>query len=125
MTSSEGNFMHKSAFNGSDNVLVRNESLHKIANSGHAQLPTFVRPLHLKSIFHVPHLRHHLLSVKRLCKDNNCSVSFDSSFVVVKDKALGQILLQASSEGYVYPLSPWSKSSPPWANVALRHPGDI
>ncbi|XP_070008930.1 uncharacterized protein [Nicotiana sylvestris] len=109
MTPSEGNFMHKSAYNGSDHVLVGNGSLLKIENIGYAQLPTPSRPLHLKSIFHVPHLRHNLLSVKRLCKDNNCAVNFDSSSVIVKDKASGQTLLQASSEGDVYPLSPWSR----------------
>lgn len=118
MTPSEGNLMHKSVYNGSDHALVRNGSLLKIANIGYAQLPTSSRPLHLKSIFHVPQLCHHLLSVKRLCKDNNCSV-------VVKDKASAQILLQASSRGNVYPLSPWSKSSPPQAFVAFRHFGDI
>lgn len=98
MTLSEGNFMHKSSYNGSDHVFVWNGSFLKIANIGYAQLPIPSRPLHLNSIFHVPHLCHHLLSVKRPCKDNNCSINFDSSSVVFKDKASSQILLQASSK---------------------------
>uniref|UniRef100_A0A3Q7H9B9 Retroviral polymerase SH3-like domain-containing protein n=1 Tax=Solanum lycopersicum TaxID=4081 RepID=A0A3Q7H9B9_SOLLC len=39
--------------------------------------------------------------------------------------ALDQILHQTSSKGDVYPLSPWSISSSPQANVALHQPGDI
>jgi len=125
MTPSEGNFLHKSPYTGLDRVLVGNGTLLNIDNIGYAQLPSKTRPLHLRSIFHVPQLRHNLLSVKRLCKDNNCFINFDSSSVSVKDKASGQTLLQASSKGDVYPLSSSSLSSSPQAFVALRQPGDI
>ncbi|KAG5620451.1 hypothetical protein H5410_005669 [Solanum commersonii] len=106
MTPSEGYFLHKSIYNDYDLVLVRNGSLLKIGNIGYAQLPTSSRPLILNYIFHVPHLRQNLLSVKKLCKDNDCIVSFDSSSVSIKDKASDQILFQTSSKGDVYPLSP-------------------
>ncbi|KAG5614396.1 hypothetical protein H5410_014220 [Solanum commersonii] len=125
MTPSEGNFLHKSPYTGLDRVLVRNGTLLNIDNIGYAQLSSKTRPLHLRSIFHIPQLRHNLLFVKRLCKDNNCFINFDSSSVSVKDKASGQTLLLASSKGDVYPLSSSSLSSSPQAFVALRQPGDI
>ncbi|KAG5596576.1 hypothetical protein H5410_037808 [Solanum commersonii] len=125
MTPSVGNFLHKSPYTGLDRVLVGNGTLLNIDNIGYAQLPSKTRPLHLRSTFHVPQLRHNLLSVKRLCKDNNCFINFDSSSVSVKDKASGQPLLQASSKGDVYPLSSSSLSSSPQAFVALRQPSDI
>jgi len=125
MTPSEGNFLRKSPYTGLDRVLVGNGTLLDIKNIGYSKLPSISRPLHLHSMFHVPQLRHNLISVKKLCKDNNCSIDFDSSSVSVKDKATGQTLLQASSEGDVYPLASLSVSSHSQACVAIRQSGDI
>lgn len=79
----------------------------------------------MHSTFHVPNLSHNLISVKRLCAYNNCSITFDSSSASVKDKVTGQPLLQASSKGDVYPVSSSSVHSFSHAFVALRQPGDI
>lgn len=113
MTPSKGNFIQKNPYTGSDHVLVGNGTLLNIENIGYAQLPSTSRPLHLQSIFHVPQLRHNLISVKKLCRDNNCKVDFDDSSVCVKDKVTGKPLLQASIKGDVYPLSSSSVTSPP------------
>ena len=45
------------------------------------------RSLDLKNILHVPQITTNLLSVNRLCNDNNVIVEFFSNGFVVKDQA--------------------------------------
>lgn len=102
MTPYEDIFLRKSPYIGLDCVFVGNGTLLDIKNIEYSKLPSISRPLHLHSMFHVPKLRHNLISVKKLCKDNICSIDFDSSFVSVKDKAMGQTLKEDSSEGSIF-----------------------
>jgi len=124
MTSSEGNFLHKTPYTGHNRVLVGDGKLLNISHTGYIQFPSTSRPLHLRFVFQVPQLQHNLISVKKLCEDNNCVVNFDSSSVSIKDKASGQTLIQESSKGNVYPLSSKLSRSPSQALVALRQSGD-
>lgn len=87
--------------------------------------PTSSRPIHLNFMFHVPQLRQNLISVKKLCKDNDCTVNFNSSSVSVKDKASYQTLLQVSSKDDVYPFSSQCKPSLHQAFVVVRQPSDV
>ena len=82
--------------------------------------PTVSNPLVLNNILRVPTLKHNLLSVKELCQDNNCIVVFDASFVCVKEKISGKVLLHASSAGNVYFLAVLFSS--PSAFAALIDP---
>ncbi|KAF3671634.1 hypothetical protein FXO37_07936 [Capsicum annuum] len=125
MTPSEGNLLHKTPYTGHNRVLVGDGKLLNISNIGYTQLPSTSRPLHMRSVFHVPQLKHNLISVKKLRDDNNCVVNFDSSSISVKDKASGQTLLRESSKGDVYPLSSKSLCSHPQALVAVQQSGDV
>lgn len=71
---------------------------------------------------HVHQLRHNLLSVKLLCHDNNCHVIFNANSVSIKDNTMGEVLLQASSVGNVYPIR--LESEHLHANLALNESGD-
>jgi len=77
----------------------------------------------LSSILHVPQLRQNLMYVKQVCQDNNCIVIFNDSYVRFKDNIVGEVLLQASSMGNVYPIHTTSSHIP--ANVAVRESRDI
>ena len=121
----EGNFLHTSSNNGCDRVLVGNGALLDINKIGYCQIPATSRPLHLHSTVHIPNLCHNLISIKRLCADNNCFVTFDSSSASIKDKVTGQPLLKDSSKSDVYPVSSSSAHSIARAVVALRQLGDI
>ena len=70
-----------------------NGSLLPIKHIGSLSVPAVAKPLVLKSVLHVPSLKHNLLSVKQLYQDNNCIVVFDDSSVYVKDNTSGNILL--------------------------------
>jgi len=105
MTPNEGNLLIKYVYNGTDCVQVRNESLLPIKHVGSCYVSTVDKPLIVRNVFHVSHLQHNLLSVKRLYQDNNCIVVFDPYSICIKDKTSGKILLHTSSTGNVYPLT--------------------
>lgn len=46
----------------------------------------------LTDILHVPEIEKNLLSVRKLCADNNILVTFDSSAVYIKDRATNKNL---------------------------------
>ncbi|KAF3675433.1 hypothetical protein T459_14075 [Capsicum annuum] len=125
MTPSESNLLHKTPYTGHNRALVGDGKLLNISNIGYTQLLSTSHPLHLRSVFHVPQLKHSLISVRKLCDDSNCVVNFDSSSISVKDKASGQTLLWESSKGDVYPFSSKSLCSQPQALVAVQQSGDV
>ena len=92
---------------------------------GHSRLPSKTEPLRLTNVLHVPKLQHNLLSVRQLCQDNNCNVVFDSSSIPVKDNAMGDVLLQASSLGPVDTIPVHAVSSTVPTNVALIESADL
>jgi hypothetical protein len=71
-----------------------------IAHIGHSSL----------AVLYVPHLSTHLLSVNRLCSNNDIFVEFHHYFFCVKDKAMQKILLHSRSKGGLYPI-PLSRAS--------------
>jgi len=99
MTSDDYKLLTKSTYTGLSLVKVGNGILLPISNVGHSTVSTPVRALCLSHIFHVPLLRHTLLSVRQLCTNNNCSVIFYSTSVRVKDNTTSDVLLQAPSVG--------------------------
>ncbi|CAH9082805.1 unnamed protein product, partial [Cuscuta europaea] len=123
MTPSEGILVNKLPYTGSLSVSVANGSKLPIVNIGDVHLNSSTRPLTLKSVFHVPHIKFNLLSIQKLCAHNNCVVIFDKNFFFVKDKILGKVLLQAPSHGHLYPvrLSP----RPSLALSSLTSPGPV
>ena len=53
-------------------------------------------------MFCIPSLKHNLISVHQLCRDNNYSVIFNESSICVNDKISCRTLLYASSSGNFY-----------------------
>ncbi|CAH9129275.1 unnamed protein product [Cuscuta epithymum] len=105
MTPSEGILVNKFPYTGSHFVSVANGSQLSIANIGDIPLSSSSLPLVLKSVYHVPQIKFNLLSIQKLCADNNCIVIFDKNSFFVKDKISGAVLLQAPSKGHLYPVS--------------------
>jgi len=71
-------------------------------------LKTSIQSLVLQNVLHVPKLQHNLFSVRQLCQDNNCTVHFDDSSALIKDKAMGTTLLKDASYRRVYTIQPLS-----------------
>ena len=92
-------------FAGSDKVMVGNGNRLNISNIGHSTISSASRSLNLKNILHVPQLTTNLISVNRLCTDNNVTVEFFTNGFVVKDQASKKALLQGNLNYGLYKLS--------------------
>nr|KYP74001.1 Retrovirus-related Pol polyprotein from transposon TNT 1-94 [Cajanus cajan] len=56
----------------------------------------------LKDVLHVPQLANNLISVQKLTKDLNCSVTFFSTHCVFQDLATGKTILTAKEQSGLY-----------------------
>ena len=102
-----------------------NDNLLPIKQTSSCCIPTSLRPLQLKVVFHVPNLKHNLISNKCLCHDDNCLVFFYDPSVSIQDKTMGTILLQVASNGNSYLLH--LPSSPPtlMASFSIHQPAQV
>jgi len=64
MTPNDGNWLSKSIYNGPDYVRVGNGSLLPIKHVGVRYVSTVDKPIVLRNVLRVPHLKHNLLPVK-------------------------------------------------------------
>ena len=93
MTPDDGNLISKIVYSGNSLVKVGDGTLLPIVHVGHSHHPSRTQPLQLTNVLHVPKLQHNLLSVRQLCRDNNCNAVFDLSSVRVKNNTKGDVLL--------------------------------
>ena len=80
LTSDLANLSLHAPYNGGEEVQIGNRMGLEIANTGSTLLPSKTRTLHLTDVLHVPTIARNLLSVNKLCTDNNVSVEFLPSF---------------------------------------------
>jgi len=85
MTLEEGILSSLTPYASSNQVEVGNGSLLPVANVGSLTIRTLSNPLSLNNVLRVPKLKHNLLSIQCLCRDNNCQVEFNSSCFSVKE----------------------------------------
>ncbi|GKE01617.1 retrovirus-related pol polyprotein from transposon TNT 1-94 [Tanacetum coccineum] len=70
-------FLHNlSEYGGPDENILGNDKTLSISHTGHTSIPTLSRSLNLKNVLLVPQLRNHLVSVAKLCRNNDVSVEF-------------------------------------------------
>ena len=93
---------NKIPYQGCDQVTIGNGKQISISNTGSTFLNTPSTSLHLKHVLHTPEISHNLISVRRLCADNNVSVEFFPNCFVVKDLRSKQILLQGNLDRGLY-----------------------
>lgn len=79
MTPSKGIMSSKSPYSGPTKIRVGNGTSIPIKNIGTMHIPINSGPLFLKYVCHVPMLKHNLLSINQLCRDNQYFVIFDSN----------------------------------------------
>ncbi|PKU65522.1 Retrovirus-related Pol polyprotein from transposon TNT 1-94 [Dendrobium catenatum] len=135
LTNSLENMTLSTPYQGSDNVTIGDGRSLSIANSGVGILPTPTRKLKLSQIFHSPQLRFNLLSISKLTRDNDISITFNPAGFVFKDLKTQQILLQGPCNNGLYPIQTAALSIPTQALAAtstdanlwhqrLGHPND-
>jgi hypothetical protein len=92
------------AYTGNDCVTIGNGQSLPITHTGNSQLRASSHPFHLHKVLHVPSMSSSLLSVYRLCKDNDSSFHFDASKFHIKDLRSGKLLYSGLSERGLYPI---------------------
>nr|GEV65856.1 ribonuclease H-like domain-containing protein [Tanacetum cinerariifolium] len=73
-----------------------------VTNTGHSNLPTSVRPLHLKNFLITPQIVKNLIYVRQFVRDSNCTIEFDAFGFSVKDFMTRRVLLRCDSTGDLY-----------------------
>ncbi|KAL8143938.1 hypothetical protein V2J09_016970 [Rumex salicifolius] len=109
-----------SGISPSTRILVGNGQYLPISQIGRTVLssnPT----LSLNNILIAPHLIKRLISVRKFCIDNNCSVEFDPFGFSVKDLASRTAILRCNSQGELYPFVPPQPTTPKAASPILLH----
>ncbi|KAH0773189.1 hypothetical protein KY290_010326 [Solanum tuberosum] len=104
MTNNPSTLTSHTPYSGSSQVMVGDGTLLSINSTGSSILPTTSKPLVLKNVLYVPSLAKNLLSIQRLCADNNCFIQFTDSDFFVKDKKNNTTLLCCNNTGSLYPI---------------------
>jgi hypothetical protein len=99
-------------YSGSYTITTTRGSGLSISSIGSSFLDVPQCSLQLKQVLHVLKLSQHLLSVYRLCKDNNCRFFCDAFGFWIQDKITGNVLLKGLCRAGLY-LIPFSISSIP------------
>ncbi|KAI4343035.1 hypothetical protein MLD38_027583 [Melastoma candidum] len=97
-------FTTLSPYHGKSSVVIGNGQRLYIAHIGHTSVAADSFPLRLKHVLHTPHLSQRLVSVSKVCHDNDVSVEFNSIGFFVKNKKTSQVLLQGQTHQGLYKL---------------------
>ncbi|KFK45117.1 hypothetical protein AALP_AA1G346500, partial [Arabis alpina] len=113
MTSDLHTLHSSQPYNGQDAVLIGDGSGLSITHTGSLSLPSSSRNLALNSVLCVPNIQKNLVSVYRLCNQNNVSVEFFPAHFQVKDLSSGVPFIQGKTkdELYEWPASPSTLTS--------------
>nr|CDH30699.1 putative Ty1-copia-like retrotransposon [Cercis chinensis] len=117
VTSDLANLSLHNPFSGDDKVIVGNGKGLYVLHTGHSSIPTSQGALLLKNVLHVPKIAANLVSVQKLCHDNNAYVEFYPSYFAVKDQKTQAILLKGGLDKGLYSVPSAYSSHAPQARV--------
>ncbi|OIT38501.1 hypothetical protein A4A49_08789 [Nicotiana attenuata] len=100
MTNNLGNLYNLKPYNGNDKIIVENGQELDITHVGKG----IISGLRMSEVLVVPKLKKNLLSVSKITRDNCCSIEFDESSFVVKDKRTGKLTAKGAKRGEIYAL---------------------
>ncbi|KAM1789190.1 hypothetical protein ACFX11_039377 [Malus domestica] len=115
MTADLSNLSLASPYPTSETIQTANGEGLPVSHIGSTVLPVSkmnsVHLIKLNSVIYVPKLTHNLLSVHRLCLDNNCWLIFDAFCFWIQDKATGRIFYKGKCSNGLYPIPCLSATS--------------
>ena len=91
-------------YQGTEQVTVGNGQNLPIQSIGNTHLHTQYHKFQLKNVLHIPCIASNLLSVHKLCLDNNCCCHFDARKLLIQDLPTGRLLYKGLSKDGVYPI---------------------
>ena len=92
MTADLANLSLASPYLSTETIHTANGEGLTVSHIGHSTLHSSISPIKLHFVLCVPQITQNLLSVHRLCLDNNCRLIFDALCFWIQDKAIGRIL---------------------------------
>jgi transposase InsO family protein len=104
ITANASNLNTQAPYHGSEQVTVGNGQNLPIQSIGNTQLHTQYHKFQLKNVLHIPRIASNLMSVHKLCLDNNCSCLFDAQKLLIQDLPTGRLLYKGLSKDGVYPI---------------------
>ena len=110
LTANLNNLQGPATYKGTEQVSVGNGQSIPINNIGNGQLCTKFYNFRLQNLLHSPRISSNLLSVHKLCKENNCSCYFDSNKFLIQDLPSGKVLYKSFSKNGLYPIHTHSTS---------------
>ncbi|RVW14812.1 Retrovirus-related Pol polyprotein from transposon RE1 [Vitis vinifera] len=87
-----------SPFDGTDEIMIGDDSGLPISHTGSTSLTTPSHSFTLSNVLCVPTMKRNLISISQFCKSNNTSIEFLPSSFHVKDLHTGAILLQGRTK---------------------------
>ncbi|XAR61949.1 RNA-directed DNA polymerase [Bertholletia excelsa] len=90
---------------GNNKVMVGNGDLLSVHHIGSKTFKTNPKPILLNHVLHTPQIMKNLISISKLCANNDATVEFNSNFFIVKDRQTGRPLLQGTLDRRLYKLS--------------------
>jgi histone deacetylase 1/2 len=102
LTQNERNLNNFAPYTGTNRVTVDNGKHLSISNTGSHRLVFNSHSFQLRKVFHVPFISANLISVAKLCSDNNALIEFRSNSFIVKDLHTKKVLMQGRLENGLY-----------------------
>lgn len=87
-------------YNGFEKIIVGNESLLDVTYV----LNTTRSSLRLQEVLVVPKIAKNMLSISKIPKDNSCTLEFEETDFVVKDKKIRELLAKEYTRSALYAL---------------------
>ena len=110
VTSSLSHLSFPKPYQGQDQITVGNGQNLPITHLGNTSIPLSQSTLQLKNVLRVPSIASNLVSVHKICHDNQCWCYFDENIISIQALATGKVLYQGKSEDGVYPIYPQKAS---------------
>lgn len=111
MTADLANLSLASPYPSTETIHTANGEGLTVSHIGHSTLHSSISPIKLHSVLCVPQITQNLLSVHRLCLDNNCRLIFDALCFWIQDKVTGRILYKGLCSNGLYPIHSFSPAT--------------
>ncbi|KAL5548510.1 hypothetical protein UlMin_003741 [Ulmus minor] len=113
------NLTSTNPFIGNEKIAVGDGNSLSISHTG---LTSFsfeksINPLILKNVLYVPKMSSNLVSVSKLCLDNNVFIEFHPFFFVIKNSISKKVILQGKVEYGLYTFKPAKENFQPKAST--------
>ena len=100
-----GNLIDPCVFTGEEQAMVGDGKSIGISRIGNAKISSLMKLIHLKHVLHITQISKQLISVTKLCYNNQTFVEFYPSHFLVKDQHSRSLLLQGILEDGLYKVS--------------------